>query len=158
MKTFDRHKWYLVSYIAVFSLFSDKVDDDEKSRITAKFISLPKHDQYQLRLPKFPLDDENTNLLDLITSESWQFFDILNLPGDWLALPPAEWKENPDYLAAAEFVKTVKVTNDVAERGVKIASDYANILTRDSNIRQKIFQVVEKDRLDNPDFTKNALN
>ena len=121
---------------------------------------MPKHDQYQFVfvLPKFPLVDENTKLLDLITSESWQFFDILNLPGDWLALPPAEWKENPDYLAAAEFVKTVKVTNDVAEREVKIASDYANILTRDSNIRQKIFQVVEKDRLDNPDFTKKALN
>ena len=85
---------------------------------------MPKHDQYQFVfvLPKFPVVDENTKLLDLITSESWQFFDILNLPGDWLALPPAEWKENPDYLAAAELVKTVKVINDVAERGVKIAS------------------------------------
>ena len=61
-------------------------------------------------------------------------------------------------MAAAEFVKTVKVTNDLAEREVKIASDYPNILTRDSKIRQKIFQVVEKDRLDNPDFTKKALN
>ena len=50
------------------------------------------------------------------------------------------------------------MTNDVAERGVKIVSDYAKILTRDRNIRQKIFQVVEKDRLDNPDFTKKALN
>ena len=50
------------------------------------------------------------------------------------------------------------MTNDVAEREVKIASDYANILTRDSNIRQKIFQVLEKDRLDNPDITKKALN
>ena len=31
--------------------------------------------------------------------------------------------------SAAEFVKTAKVTNNVVERGVKIASDYANILT-----------------------------
>ena len=36
LKTFDRHKWYLVSYIAVFSLFSDKVDDDKKSRLLPK--------------------------------------------------------------------------------------------------------------------------
>ena len=50
------------------------------------------------------------------------------------------------YVAAEQFVKTVKVTNDVAKRGVKIASDYANILTRDSKIRQMFFQVVEKDR------------
>ena len=50
------------------------------------------------------------------------------------------------YVAAEQFVKTVKVTNDVAKQGVKIASDYANILTRDSKIRQMFFQVVEKDR------------
>ena len=50
------------------------------------------------------------------------------------------------YVAAEQFVKTVKVTNDVAKRGVLIASDYANILTRDSKIRQMFFQVVEKDR------------
>ena len=50
------------------------------------------------------------------------------------------------YVEAEQFVKTVKVTNDVAKRGVKIASDYAIILTRDSKIRQMFFQVVEKDR------------
>lgn len=50
------------------------------------------------------------------------------------------------YVAAEQFVKTVKVTNDVAKRGVLIASDYANILTRDSKIIQMFFQVVEKDR------------
>ena len=50
------------------------------------------------------------------------------------------------YVAAEQFIKTVKVTNDVAKQGVKIASDYANILTRDSKIRQMFFQVVEKDR------------
>ena len=50
------------------------------------------------------------------------------------------------YVAAEQFVKTVKVTNDVAKRGVLIASDYANILTKDSKIRQMFFQVVEKDR------------
>ena len=49
------------------------------------------------------------------------------------------------YVAAEQFVKTVKVTNDVAKRGVLIASDYANILTKDSKIRQMFFQV-EKDR------------
>ena len=49
------------------------------------------------------------------------------------------------YVAAEQFVKTVKITHDVAKRGVKIASDYAIILTRDSKIRQMFFQV-EKDR------------
>ena len=54
---------------------------------------------------------------------------------------------------------TVKVTKATdTERGVIIASDYAKILTRDSNILQKIFQVLQLNRLDYPDVTKKSLN
>ena len=121
---------------------SDNVDDDDKVKMTAKLLSLPR-DEEELHFG-LPTDvDENT---------------ILNISADWLVLPPAQWKENQDYIEAEQFVKTVKVTNDVAERGVKIASDYASILTRDSKIRQKIFQVVGKDRMEIPDLSKKSLN
>ena len=53
-------------------------------------------------------------------------------------------------------VKVTKATD--TERGVIIASDYAKILTRDSNILQKIFQVLQLNRLDYPDVTKKSLN
>ena len=113
---------------------SDNVDDDEKVKMAAKLLSLPR-DEEELHFG-LPTDvDENT---------------ILNISADWLVLPPAQWKEDQDYIEVEQFVKTVKVTNDVAERGVKIASDYDSILTRDSKIREKIFQVVEKDRMVNP--------
>ena len=159
LKTFNRHKWYLVPEIVMFSLFSDKLNEDEKARMAAKLLSLPRdEEELHFGLPSFPDVDEDTKLVDLITSKSWLFFTILNLSADWLVLPPAQWKENQDYVTAEQFVKTVKVTNDVAERGVKIASDYASILTRDSKIRQMIFQVVEKDRRENPGITKKLLN
>ena len=75
-----------------------------------------------------------------------------------LALSPTDWKNNENFLKAEEFVKTVKVTNDVANRGVKLAADYSTILTKDNSIRQKIFKVVEKDRLEKLDISKAALN
>ena len=77
-----------------------------------------------------------------------------------LALSPTDWKNNENFLKAEEFVKTVKVTNDVAkmEEGAKLAADYATILTKDNSIRQKIFKVVEKDRLEKLDISKAALN
>ena len=53
-------------------------------------------------------------------------------------------------------VKVTKARD--TERGVIIASDYAKILTRDSNILQKIFQVLQLNRLDYPDVTKKSLN
>ena len=44
------------------------------------------------------------------------------------------WSEDPDFAAAEAFVRSVKVTNDTAERGVKLMTDYAQILTKDKNI------------------------
>ena len=38
------------------------------------------------------------------------------------------------------------VTNDAAERGIKITSDYINILTKDSAEKQNVLQTVEYTR------------
>ena len=53
---------------------------------------------------------------------------------------------------------TVKVTNDVAERGVNMASDYATMLTKDDTMRAVLLQGVEKSRRSYPDFRKKTLN
>ena len=56
------------------------------------------------------------------------------------------------------FVRTVKTTNDTAERGVKLMTDYAQILTHDEDMRQWILQAVDNNRKMFPDFNKNTLN
>ena len=58
----------------------------------------------------------------------------------------AEWNQNQNYIKALEFVRTVKVVNDPAERGIKLATDFSKSLTEDSAMRSLIFQVVEEDR------------
>ena len=81
-------------------------------------------------------------LVDLLTPQSFKFFTILGLGYEWLAKNPEQWEEEEDFNVAREFVKTVKVTNDVAERGVKMAADYATILTKDDKIRAMIMQLL----------------
>ena len=93
----------------------------------------------KLGLPTFPQLSDKTELRDLVTSESWELFDILKLSADWLALPPAEWDTDPDYIEFRKFVRSVKVTNDCAERGIKLATDYSKSLTKDSKERSKIY-------------------
>ena len=85
-------------------------------------------------------------------------FDILKMSRDWLALPPAKWDTNQDYIVFRDFVRTLKVTNDCAERGVKLATDYSKSLTKDSKERSKIYQVVEAERRAKPDAKKHTLN
>ena len=48
--------------------------------------------------------------------------------------------------------------NDTAERGIKLASDYAQSLTKDSRMRQKIFQTVEWHRSEKADISKSTAN
>ena len=85
-------------------------------------------------------------------------FNILKMSPDWLALPPAQWDTNPDYIEIRNFVRTVKVTNNCAERGVKLTTDYSKSLTKDSQERSKIYQVVEAERRAKPDAKKATLN
>ena len=58
-------------------------------------------------------------------------FDQQGLGCSWLTLPSAEWDECPDYTKARVFVATVKTTNDVDERGVKLLTDFSQLLTKD---------------------------
>ena len=92
---------------------------------------------------------ELPELRDMVTPDSWQLFKILKISPDWLALPPAEWDSNPDYMEFRNFVREVKVTNDCAERGVKLT---------DSQERSKIYQVVDAERRAKPDAKKATMN
>ena len=50
------------------------------------------------------------------------------------------------------------MTNDCAERGVKLATDYSKSPIKDSQERSKIYQVVEAERRAKPDAKKRKLN
>ena len=99
-----------------------------------------------------------SELVDLVTPESYKFFDILGLDHEWLSKNPDKWEEDDSFTEAKTFVTTVKVVNDTAERGVKLAEDYATILTQDDAMRAMILQGVERNRAMYPDFMKSTLN
>ena len=82
----------------------------------------------------------------------------LGLSSSWLEKDVKLWSEDPDYLVAETFVRTVKIVNDTAERGVKLMTDYAQILTKDEKTKQWILQAVESNWKKLPDFKKKTLN
>ena len=69
--------------------------------------------------PLFVHIDQSPKLFDLIGPESWFLFTALNISHDWLSLPCREWETSGDFCYARDFMRTVKVVNDAAERGVK---------------------------------------
>ena len=87
LATLSRHLWFLALNTVLFSLVSEKLEDDDKSRIAARLMSLPRPNKIKFGYPAFPKMSDKTELPDLVTSNSWQMFDILKLSPDWLALP-----------------------------------------------------------------------
>ena len=106
----------------------------------------------------FPEFGPNTELSNLVTEESLDFFSIIKVDNNWLEQPVDSWEDNADYTTAKTFVFTVKTTNDLAERAVKMATDYSQILTKDEDTRRRIIQGVEDHRRAYPDFKKSTLN
>ena len=58
-----------------------------------------------------------------------------------------------------EFVKHLKTTNDTAERGIKLISDYAQLITKNEDQKQALLQVVQEHRRLHPGQKKsNFIN
>ena len=56
-----------------------------------------------------------------------------------------------------EFVKHLKVTNECAERGIKLVSDYAQSLTKSDEEREDMLQVVQAHRQFHPGQSKSSF-
>ena len=159
LATLNRHLWYLAPQTVVFALFSNKVSEDTKSRMAARLLTLDRPDTPSLGLPKFPVITATTELWDLVSEASWEFFEVVKSdPLPWLSKSVSEWEAHSEYQKVKSFVSTVKVVNDSCERAIALAKDYYSILTTDSRVRRMICQVVEKDRRDFPSINKATLN
>ena len=57
-----------------------------------------------------------------------------------------------------QYLKTLCVVNDSAERGIKLVSEYVDCLTKDSENRQDLLQVVEAHQKLYTDCKKSTLS
>ena len=145
------HTWYLNQELVPFSLFSKNISDKEKAEIAKKLTKVIPPKKYELGYPNpVPLAKNATGLKrklsDSVMSGSLFIFDQLGFGKEWLYEPVAEWGENANFLKMQTWIQNLKVTNDCAERGVKLMSDFANTLTKDSTDKQNLLQVVERQR------------
>ena len=96
LKTLKRHLWYLSELTIPMAFFSDKVDEDIKSRLATKLLSLKKNKKdkvgsQKLSKLKFPKILPNTDLYDLATEEPLEFFSVIKVDSKWLEQPVDSW-------------------------------------------------------------------
>ena len=139
-----RHLWYLRPQTVILSLCSKKLSMAEKGEMAGKLSSREETNDYTN-------DDlaihQTTRLSDLIDERSWMLFKELQVCGTaWLPSPPADWEQNEEFMKLANFTKSLKVTNDVAERGIKLMNDFIGSVTKNEQQLQDVMLLVEKHR------------
>ena len=145
-KKMKGHLWYLSEDLIGLALFSEKVWDSEKS---AMVHALKKQKmQHDLRRvdPKKITTFQTKTLSDFVTERSLNLFTAMRIDPTFLTADPSTWLECPDYISAKQKITSLRVINDCAERAVKLATDFNNVLTHDEIQRQLVFQIVEHHR------------
>lgn len=151
IRAMSNHLWYFTETTIVLSLFDNEVDLDEKRKMIEALKKQRTHaegkQEIQFKPSRKPTQISSTSSLsDFVNEGSYDFFTILNVSYDFLAKDPEEWPAIHEYVCAKKRVDALQVVNDIAERAVKMTTDFNGKLTKDPNQEQFLLQVVEYHR------------
>ena len=142
---FNRHLWYLSEVLIVLAFFDEEVSTEEMKKMVEAFRQTPGSDKPLKRIP--PITDPAVKSLhDFVTMSTARFFEALDLSSCFMDYDPTEWCDQEDYQRSKETVTSLKVVNDLAERGVVLVQEFNSSLTRNEEQRQFLLQTVKNHR------------
>ncbi|XP_050499022.1 uncharacterized protein LOC126879795 [Diabrotica virgifera virgifera] len=173
---FLNHLWYLSEECAAMAIFDDRIERVEKIRMAQKIMEcasknietvnekeeeneetevIEKKLSLQIRdVQNFVQKDLPTELL---SANSLQLFKRFGICVEFLQDDPLNWENREDYRTGKNIISTLKCTNDIAERGVKLIEDYNEKMTKNEHQKQFLIQVVQEYRREFPVATKGGL-
>ena len=142
---FSQHLWYLSEILVGFSLFDKEITCEEKRRMVYNMQNVQGSDESQKRHP--PIHDPGTmQLHNFFNKSTVKLFNILGVKETFLSKDPLVWNVDESYMYANDIVSSLRVTNDLAERGVALMHTFNEGLVRTEEEKQFVLQVVEQHR------------
>lgn len=122
LKKFSNHLWYLSEEQIGLAFFDDHVSMKEKRLLceTFKSKSTPEEEPRQFKLtipPKLMESLCKYELQDFITENTHHFFNRFEISKKFMQKDPEEWKNDEEYIATQNMLRTLQVVNYGAERG-----------------------------------------
>ena len=71
---------------------------------------------------------------------------------------PEKWAEHVASIKGRELLSKLTVTNDVAERGVALMTQYNKLVTKNEKEKQNLLFIVQDNRQSIPDMKKSTLS
>ena len=142
---FGRHLWYLSETLVALGFFDDAVTIEEKRLMVLSLKEVEGSDEPLKRIQPFQ-HPTTKKLHNFVTKSTINFFTILGLSQEFLHVDPSDWEFQPEYQESKRLVLSLKVINDLAERGVALIQEFNSSLTRNEEQKQYLLQVVENHR------------
>ena len=142
---FGRHLWYLSETLVALGFFDDAVTIEEKRLMVLSLKEVEGSDEPLKRIQPFQ-HPTTKKLHNFVTKSTINFFTILGLSHEFLQVDPSDWEFQPEYQESKRLVLSLKVINDLAERGVALIQEFNSSLTRNQEQKQYLLQVVENHR------------
>ena len=153
-----RHLCYLTEELILFTLYCGDLQDHARQNLAAKIFHV--YQQYfkvtmSPQKPVFPVISEDTKLETLVGERYviiFQCFKFLVEDVQLLQSSCKRWNDFESFCKVKGLISTLHVTNDLAERSIKVLQDYKDILTEDSKHSEMILHYMEKTCQEQPDF------
>ncbi|KAK2725446.1 hypothetical protein QYM36_000064 [Artemia franciscana] len=156
---FSGNLWYLSPELVGLAFFDSRVSSSTKRLMVSAMQSEDDQEQEHTKRITIDLDSaKNKNLEHFVTAKSAKLFQMMDLPDGFLTVDPDLWEDRHDYKLASETVRSLKVVNDHAERGVALIQEYSSFITQDESQLQFLLQVVNEHRRVYPDRRKQTLS
>ena len=153
VKSILNHLWYLTEELVVFAIFDTDLPATVRKAMVLKLLSIHRPKTFAPQKPIFPKIDPQSidfpdQLITFVGKRSWLLFHLLGYKEetlDWMYAPVDCWENMSGYTKAETVVRSFAVTNDSAERNVKLMQDFIP-MRENVDEQQALFQVVEQYR------------
>ncbi|CAB0016436.1 unnamed protein product, partial [Nesidiocoris tenuis] len=135
LKKFSGHLWYLSEVLVAFAFFDENVPLETKT----KMVQALENEGQEDTLRRITIDSrviEMSSLEDFVSQNTRKFFSITGLSPDFLEREVVTWESDPEYLHIKNIVSSMRVVNDIAERGIALMEEYNKLRTQNEEQKQ----------------------
>lgn len=119
------HLWYLSEELVALAFFDDEVSVERKRKmVIALADESPDYSPKRIIIDLSHIHEKNIE--DFVSSNTLRFFRILGISSAFLQKDPLLWEEDEEYTTSREIVRSMRVVNDIAERGVALIEETIN--------------------------------
>ncbi|CAI6357054.1 unnamed protein product [Macrosiphum euphorbiae] len=97
------------------------------------------------------------NLDKFISENSLKLFTRYGIDTSILQYDPKSWDNHISFVNGKELIKSLKIVNNTAERGVKLMADFNEALTVNKEQKQYVLLCVQEHRKMYPNCKKETL-